>query len=85
MHEDMAQKEQPKRPCEKCDHSQEQIVAIATPTVKIQAAASSLLSVIPIAAHYEVAPLKQPARLLHAYSRPPPLAQSLVGTVILRT
>ena len=85
MHEGMAHKGQSKTPCEKCNHSQEQTVAIGTSTIKIQASVNALFSVVPSFVHYKTVSLKQPARLLHAHTRPPPLAQSLVGTVILRT
>lgn len=85
MHGDMPEKEQQKAPCEKCDHNQKEVVAIAAPAVKIQSPVHSLFSLIPIVAQYDAASLKQPVRLLHSYTRPPPLAESLVGTVILRT
>lgn len=85
MHGNMAHGEQKKMPCEKCDHNAEEIVTIAVPSIRIQVSTQSLLSVIPMAFHYRTASHNQPTRLLHAYTRPPPLAESLVGTVILRT
>ena len=84
MHDDMAQKEQ-KTPCEKCNQKVEEVAAVTMSTIEIHMPMSSLLSVIPVFSYDRAASLRQSIRLVHSYIRPPPPAETLVGTVILLT
>lgn len=84
-HEDMAQNEQKQMPCKKCDKNTENIIASLTQTASVKVLAQPLHAFVSPINHYQISLSDAVPRLIHAYTRPPPLAQTLVGTVILRT
>lgn len=84
-HENMAQDEQKKMPCKKCDKNTENIIAVLTQTALVKVVARPLHAFVSLVHHYHISLSDAVPRLIHAYTRPPPLAETLVGTVILLT
>lgn len=71
-------------PCERCEQSAEE-VAISDATIDIQTTAQAPYAIVALTPSYTDALFSHPSGLPLANAGPPPLAKSLVGTVIFRT
>jgi hypothetical protein len=77
--------DQKEMPCKRCDQDEEEVVAVSTPSVKVQAVAHAPFATLTSVSLYTDTIHTKKLGLPLANVGPPPQPHSLVGTVILRT